>query len=133
MQNKNVTGDEIDKSITSDDILGKEVIDLEGKYIGVVEKILIDPKSLNILGVEVDKGFLKKSLKIGKDYIDYVTEHALFLKIKVLYEIKNMRVFDVKGEDVGCVSNIELHGKQNRIKNISINRGFLKKDSKLPA
>ena len=133
MQSKSISGKNLNRTITSDDILGKEVIDLDGRFIGVVEKVLIDPIDLDFIGIDVDKGFLKKGLSIGKNYIDRISDAAIFLKIRVVYGIKGMTVFDKIGAKVGVVSDIELLGNRNKIKNIYIRRGVIKKDLTAPA
>ena len=59
MSQKSIALKLLDKAITSDDLLGKDVIDLGGKFIGISEKVLIDPDSLDFIGIGVDKGFGK--------------------------------------------------------------------------
>ena len=120
MLQKSLSGRSLNNSITCDDILGKEVIDKDGGFIGVVEKVLIDPGALEFIGISVDKGFLRRGLSIGKNYIDKVAEHAIFLKIPVAYEIKGKIVFDKDGKEVGIVSGIDLYGEYNRIKNLIV-------------
>ena len=115
MNHASISGRNLDKAITSDDILGKNVIDIEGKILGVAEKVLIDSKSLDFIGIEVDKGFLKKGITIGKSYIEKITHHAVFLNIKVVYEIKGLKVYDKTGANLGTVSNLELYGIKNKI------------------
>ena len=66
---KSISGKDLDEAVTSDDILGKDIIDVDGKLIGVTEKVFIHPNSLDFIGIEVDKGFLRKGFSIGKDYI----------------------------------------------------------------
>ena len=117
---KSISGKEIDESITSDDVLGKDVIDLEGRFIGIVEKVFIHPDKLDFVGISVDKGFLKKGFSIGKDLIARVGTHALFLKISVAYEIKGLSVFDKDGKDLGKVSGIALIGSGNDIDAIDV-------------
>ena len=124
MSKKSIFGKNLERSITSDDILGKDVIDVDGKFIGVVEKVLIDPIDLDFIGIEVDKGFLKRGLSIGKSYIDKISDRAVFLKIKLVYEIKGMSVFDNIGEKIGKVSEIEVYGFKNKIKKIYVRRGI---------
>lgn len=126
MSRRSISGRKINKTITSDDILGKDVIDIEGRKIGVAEKVLIDPSELDFVGIEVDKGFLKKGIAIGKSYIERVTEHSILLNIRVAYEIKGMDVFDVHGKKVGAVSEVNLWGNRNKIKNIIVRRRLLK-------
>ena len=120
MSQKSIALKHLDKAITSDDLLGKDVIDLGGKFIGISEKVLIDPDSLDFIGIEVDKGFLRKGLTIGKDYIERIAPYAIFLNVRVAYEIKGMEVFDKKGKLIGKVSDIELVENKNKIKNIKV-------------
>src|SRR3989344_1157598 len=120
MQEKSISGKAISRAITSEDILGKDVLDSDGGFIGVAEKLLIDSKFMNFIGISVDKGLIKSGLTIGKNYIDKITTHAIFLKIRVAYDIKGMTVFDKDGKKVGKVSSIELHGNRNKIKTIYV-------------
>lgn len=120
MQQKSISGKKISKAITSEDILGKEVIDSEGAFIGVAEKIFIDPKFMDFIGISVDKGLIRSGLTIGKNYIDRIDDYAIFLKIRVVYDIKGKLVFDKDGKKVGTVSSIDLYGKQNKIKTIYV-------------
>lgn len=137
MQEKNISGKKINKTITSEDILGKDVMDAEGGFIGVAEKIFIDPKSMDFIGISVDKGLIRSGLTIGKSYINKIGEHAIFLKIKVAYDIKGMFVFDKDGKKIGVVSSIDLHGNKNKIKNIYVKLNFplfsFKEKIKIPA
>ncbi len=120
MHEKSISGKKISDAITSEDILGKEVIDAEGGFIGVAEKVLIDPESMDFVGISVDKGLVKSGLTVGRDYIDKITDYAIFLKIRVVYDIKGMLVFDRDGKKVGKVSSVDLCGNQNKIKNIYV-------------
>lgn len=128
MSQKSISGKNLEKTISSDDLLGKNVIDKSGEIIGVSEKILIDPDALELIGLEVDKGFLKKGLTISRQYIEKVTPHAIFLKIRVAYEIKGLIVFDRNGSKIGTVSKVNLHGQRNSIKSITINKSILSKE-----
>jgi len=115
---KTISGRDLSKTVTSEDLLGKEVIDLDGSFIGVVEKVLIDPHKLDFVGISIDKGFLRKGFTLGKGYIDKITPHAVFLKIRVSYDVKGKLVFDNDGELVGTVTSIDLYGSKNKIVNI---------------
>ncbi|MCR4285226.1 MAG: PRC-barrel domain-containing protein [archaeon] len=115
-QQKSISGKAIVKAITSEDILGKDVIDSEGAFIGVAEKVLINSKSLDFIGISVDKGIIRSGLTIGKNYISKITPHAIFLKITVVYDVKGKIVFDKNGEKIGAVSSIDIYGEKNKIK-----------------
>ena len=132
MVQKSISGRSLEKTITSDDILGKDVVDKNGDLIGIVEKVLISLDTLEFIGIEVDKGILKKGLAIGKDYIEKVTDDALWLNIKISYELNGMSVFDKLGKLVGKVNNVELEGSTNKIKNIYVKPGIFRKSLEIP-
>jgi len=117
---KSISGKDLDEAVTSDDILGKDVIDVDGKFIGVTEKVFIHPNSLDFIGIEVDKGFLRKGFSIGKDYIERIAKNAVFLNVKVAFEMRGMDVFSSLGEKIGKVSDVELVGNKNEIKTIHV-------------
>ena len=125
MSKESISGKSLERSITSEDILGKEVIDKEGKFIGVVEKVLLDPLQMEFIGIEIDKGFLKNGFSVGKSYLEKITEEAVFLNIRIIYELRGMKVFDKLGEELGHVSKIELYGNKNKLKKIYVKKGFI--------
>ncbi len=124
MSNKSISGRSLNNAFTSEDLLGKPVRDLSGRLIGISEKVFIDSKTLNFLGISVDKGVLHKGIIIGKGYIDKVTPHAIFLKTQVAFEIKGMSVFDSLGMKVGTVTMVNLRGERNSIKSLEVSEGF---------
>ena len=124
MSERSISGSNLSKAITSEDILGKDVLDRAGDVIGVVEKVLIDPTTFSVLGISIDKGFLHKGLSIGKGYITKVTAHAVFLKIRVPYQLKGMKVFDADGVILGHVVAIELQTRTNRIGTLVVRPRF---------
>ena len=117
---KSISGKDLEEAVTSDDLLGKEVIDSDGRFIGVAEKVFIHPETLDFMGISVDKGFLKKGLSIGKDFIEKIASKAIFLSISVSYEIKGLKVFDVNGKEIGKVSGVALKGSGNDIDAITV-------------
>lgn len=125
MTQKSISGRDLSKTLTSEDLLGKDVIDFDSTIIGVVEKVLIDPKTLDFVGISIDKGFLKKGITIGRNYIDEIKEHAVFLKIRVSYEVKGKIVFDSEGKIVGKVSSLELYESMNKIVNLIVKKSNL--------
>ncbi|MGV8130884.1 MAG: PRC-barrel domain-containing protein [Candidatus Pacearchaeota archaeon] len=120
MKQKSISGRDLSKTLTSEDLLGKDVIDFDSTIIGVVEKVLIDPKTLDFVGISIDKGFLKKGITIGRNYIEEIKEHAVFLKIRVSYEVKGKKVFDSEGKIIGKVSSLELYENMNKIVNLIV-------------
>lgn len=131
MSQRSISSKDLDEAITSDDILGKEVIDAEGRFIGVAEKVFIHPNTLDFIGISIDKGFLKKGLSIGKNYIERVATHAVFLNIRVAFELKGMEVFDKNGKLLGKVTGIELEGSLNKIQQLHVS-GIFEKSLSIP-
>ncbi len=118
-------GKERENNVTSDDILGKDVIDIDGRIIGVTDKLLFNQKSLSFTGISVDKGILKRGIYIGKKNIKRLTEHAIFLNTRVLYELKGMKVYDNRGKKIGKVNDIEIDD-DNKLKSIIVKKTFRK-------
>ncbi|MBX4196004.1 PRC-barrel domain-containing protein [Candidatus Pacearchaeota archaeon] len=114
-------------AITSDDVLGKEVIDMNGEFLGVVETLFIHPQNIEVIGIQIDKGFLRRGLLIGKDHIEKVTPHAVFLKIKPAVSVKGMKVFDSDGKDIGTVMGLSVKQGTNEIDNLAVSSPFFKK------
>jgi sporulation protein YlmC with PRC-barrel domain len=125
MAQKSISGRDLSKTLTSEDLLGKEVIDVDGTFIGVIEKVLLEPSELEFVGISIDKGFLRRGLTVGKNYIDKITEHAVFLKIRVSYEVKGKLVFDKEGKVMGKVYSIELYENRNQIVSLIVRPSLL--------
>jgi sporulation protein YlmC with PRC-barrel domain len=119
MPQKNDSGE----IITTDDILGKFVIDNRGAIVGQVEKINVDPHTLEIKSITVDKGLLRMGLTIGKDYIRTVSPHAVLLSIRPVHDFKHMKVFDNKGRLIGTVTHVDLVENKNKIDTLQVKSG----------
>ena len=132
MASLTISGKDLSNIITSDDILGKDVIDRGGVFVGVVEKVFIDPKTLDFVGVSLDKGFLKKGLVLGKDYIDRIAEHAVFLNTGIAYELRGKEVFDIDGVKIGKVVEIILQGNKNILQAIIVKSGIFRSEITIP-
>ena len=128
MKNKSIFGKRLEGTITSDDILGKNVYDIKGGLVGVAEKVFLDSKTLDFIGIAVDKGMIKKGLTIGKGYIDHIAKHAIFLKIFIALNLKGMTVFDKEGRIIGIVKSVLLHGTRNSINKIIVSPGLISKN-----
>ena len=130
---KRVFGEGLNNTVTSDDVLGKEVIDSEGEFLGVVEMLHLDPNLVEVAGITIDKGFLKSGLVIGKDYIERIAPHAIFLKIRPFFKLKGMIVFDSLGEKIGVVSKAVLQENKNQIESLLVNVSSLGREVLIPA
>ncbi|MFT4249771.1 MAG: PRC-barrel domain-containing protein [Candidatus Woesearchaeota archaeon] len=107
-------------AITSEDILGKDVLDADGLHIGVVDKLYIDPASIQVLGFSVDKGFLRDGLMIGTKHVAEITAHAIFLTIRPAFRLRGVPVFGVDGGLVGHVQSVSLHEEDNTINELVV-------------
>ena len=118
-------------AITSEDVLGKDVIDSSGVFIGVSDKFYIDPKTMIILGISVDKGFLQKGFIISTQYISEVAKHAVFLNMHPVALHKGKTVFGLNGANIGKIVSVELVQDTNSIKSIIVRRGIFGKRIKI--
>ena len=108
--------------ITSDDILGKDVLDKSGDIIGVVQMIHIDKKSKQIIGITIDEGFLRPDLYIGINYIKKFGVDAIFLSIEPAQKFVGLKVFDSNGKERGKVTKVEL--ARSKVKSLKIKSGL---------
>ena len=131
MFRKNLSGSKNieNKTISSDDILGKEVFDAEGSSVGIVDIIHIDPIKLDFVGISVDEGFMRQGLVIGKGYIRRITKHAVFLNVMPAFATRGMLVFDKKGRYIGKVKDVVLWQNRNVIQQLFISNGLFKTQS----
>lgn len=111
--------------ITSDDILGKEVIDAQGEVLGVIQKLHIDKDKKCILGITVDQGFMKPDLFIGLEHIHQFGIDTIFLNTYPKNKIKGMDVITSNGRVIGTVKDVEFSGS-NQLKSIIVKSGVLK-------
>ena len=107
-------------AITSADVLGKDVIDSRGAFLGVSDKLFIHPKTLEVIGISIDKGFMQKGFLIGAGHIREVMEYAVFLTIEPSFRLKGMTVFGVQGGKIGIVKAVKLAPNTNTIKAIVV-------------
>lgn len=106
--------------ITSDDILGKDVIDSDGEIIGVSTKIHIDNKNKLIIGLTIDQGFMKPDLYIGLEYIRTFGVDSILLKTSPKSKLRHLNVLDNYGKKIGYVVDVVSLGKTNRFKGIAV-------------
>jgi len=102
------------------DVLGKKVLTKDGKNIGKIRTIRIDPKDLTIEGIEVDTGIFKIDQYFGKNYIKTITEQGAILKITPVDDIVGHTVYDSTGKSVGEIKSIKRSKKTNRLLSITM-------------
>ena len=106
--------------ITSDDILGKDVIDSDGEIVGVSMKIHIDNRSRQIIGITIDQGFMKPDLYIGLEYIRMFGIDSILLNTTPKSKVRNLKVLDSRGKQLGTVKDVVSIGKTNRLSGINV-------------
>jgi len=102
------------------EIIGKKVLTNDGKNIGKIRTIRIDPKDLTIEGIEVDTGLFKIDQYFGKNYIKTITEQGAILKITPIDDIVGHKVYDSTGKSVGEIKSIKRSKKTNRLLSITM-------------
>jgi len=110
----------LEKSKDIRDVLGKKVLTKDGKNIGKIRTIRIDPRDLTIEGIEVDTGIFKIDQYFGKNYIKTITEQGAILKITPVDDIVGHIVYDSTGKSVGEIKSIKRSKKTNRLLSITI-------------
>ena len=106
--------------ITTDDILGKDVVDKDGEIIGIVQQMHIDKESKTITGVTIDEGFMKPDLFIGINNIKLFGIDSVMLSITPEQTFKGILVFDKHGKKVGSVAKVYTTLKSSKIKSIEV-------------
>ena len=112
-----------DEIITSDDILGKEALDPEGEFLGIVMKIHIHRERKELVGVTIDQGFMKPDLFVGLESIEKFGIDALFINRIPLKKYIGKNVISSDGRKIGEVSNVtEARGILEKIEIIDANK-----------
>jgi sporulation protein YlmC with PRC-barrel domain len=101
-------------------IIGKKVLTDNGKNIGKIRTIRIDPKDLTIEGIEVDTGLFKVDRYIGKNYIKTLTDQGAILKVNPIDDVVGLQVFDSTGRSVGQITKIKKSKKTNKLMSITM-------------
>lgn len=102
------------------EIVGKKVLTKDGKNIGKIRTIRIDPKDLTIEGIEVDTGLFKVDKYIDKNYIKTLTDQGAILKITPVDDVVGLIVYDSTGKSVGQIKSIKRSKKTNRLLSITM-------------
>jgi sporulation protein YlmC with PRC-barrel domain len=110
----------LDKSVEIKNILGKKVLTKDGKNIGKIRSVRINPDQLTIEGIEVDTGLFRVDRYIGKNYIKKITEQGAMLKIDPIDEIVGHEVFDSTGKSIGEIKSVKRSKKTNKLLQIIV-------------
>ncbi len=119
------------KTIDLKNLIGRRVIAKSGDEIGKIKSLHINPFSLKVEGITVNKGLVENDY-IGKDYIKSINQEGAVLKITPLTEYLDKEVIDAAGKKIGSVKEIKRSKKTNNIVSILVYRGILKQDLIIP-
>jgi len=106
--------------ITSDEILGKDVLTKEGEILGVVQQLHIDKINKYIIGITVDEGFMKPDLFIGIENVKLFGVDSIFLKSNPKLSFKGLQVFDNVGKKIGVVDKVIITPRSGKIKELKV-------------
>ncbi len=115
--------------ITSDDVLGKDVIDIKGRYIGVLSVLHIKKDSKAITGISVDTGFMKPTVYVGINMVMNFGVDAVYISHTPGSRYLGLKVFDNKGIYVGVVRKAEYNKEESEnyfVSRILVVMGFKK-------
>lgn len=109
------------------DLISTKIISKDGKMIGKVSKVLLNPKKLSLEGILIRQGVFKKPIYIGISYFDRLSKDSIILKISPSVLLKRKKVLDSEGKVIGKVKSIERKGNSNEISELIISSPLKKK------
>ena len=129
MQEIRLMNKEYDSGVRTHELKGKKVMAANGKEIGSIQDIRLDPKTLALDGIEIDRGFFGTDTFIGRKYITSLSTDGAVLNMSPVSDYKGMKVFDSSGKEVGTVKEVRTEGSTNTISAIVVGTGILSNDA----
>ncbi len=123
---------EFNSGLKMQSLLGKKVRDSSGKEVGSITEIRLDPETLNLDGIEMDRGFFGTYTFIGRKYIATLSEEGAVLNMSPVADYKGLKVFDSNGKEVGTVKEVQTDGSTNNMSAIVVGTGILNNDLVFP-
>ena len=114
--------------IKVNELKGKKVMALNGKEVGKITEVRLDPKSFDLDGIEMDRGFFALDTFIGRNYIESLSDEGAVLNMTPVTDYKGLHVMDSTGKEVGKVKEIRTEGNTNNISAIVVGTGLLNND-----
>lgn len=114
--------------IKVNELKGKKVMALNGKEVGKITEVRLDPKTFDLDGIEMDRGFFALDTFIGKNYIESLSDEGAVLNITPVTDYKGLHVMDSTGKEIGKVKEIRTEGNTNNISAIVVGTGLLNND-----
>jgi sporulation protein YlmC with PRC-barrel domain len=101
-------------------LIGKKVVDSGGVEVGKILDVKVLPSVKKEIGVVVDPGFFRKGLPLSGEFIEKITDDAIYLNIIPSIRLNGMKVMNAFGREIGKVKNINRIGKTNNIESIVV-------------
>lgn len=118
------TNKEYDSGIKVKDLIGEKVLASDGKEVGKIMEIRLNPKSYALDGIEIDRGFFALNTFVGRNYIESINAESTVLNIIPANDYKGFNVIDLNGKKVGKVKEIRTDGRTNNITAIVVGTGM---------
>lgn len=103
-------------------VVGKKVLTKDGKKIGKVQSVHINPTKLTIEGIVLDPGFFDAYQYIGANYVSSITDEGVVLNIHPVTEYVGLKVFDFSGKEIGKVKGVNRSQQSNTLLSILVDR-----------
>ena len=123
---------DFDSGLKIHELIGKKVKNLDGKEVGAITEIRLDPLTLNFDGIEMDRGFFGAHTFIGRRYITDMSMDGVMLNMNIVGDYKGMKVLDANGKEIGKVKDVQTDGHKNDIISIVVDTGILNQDMIIP-
>lgn len=109
-------------AIRAGDLIGKKVINNDGKQIGKIGELLIDSNDLCLRGIIVKRGLIATDIFINQNSIKNLNKDGVELLPTPFIESTKIKVFDGEGKCIGTVKSIKRHDTSSKIISIIINQ-----------
>ena len=113
-------------------LISKKVRDSNGKDVGYVTEVRLDPQTLAFDGIEIDRGLFGNYTFIGRKYITALSDDGAVLNMSIATDMKGMKVVDSSGKEVGTVKDVQTEGASNDMSAIVVGNGVFKSDVVFP-
>ena len=132
MQEIRQLNEEYNSGVKVMSLISKKVRDSNGKDVGYITEVRLNPKTLDFDGIEMDRGLFGKYTFIGRKYITALSEDGAVLNMSITTDIKGMKVADSTGREVGVVKDVQTEGASNDMFAIVVGSGLFKNDMVFP-
>jgi sporulation protein YlmC with PRC-barrel domain len=117
-------GKAVEDVVVDKAIIGSKVFAKNGKELGVVKELYINPKDLNVKAVNIYKSPFKFDHFISKEYIDTLGPDGVILNIIPLEDLIGKKVLDSNGRKIGKVKDFDKLEQTNKMISLNVTEGL---------